>query len=111
MAYLFTPPNLTSGIDTAVISTATSVPAFAIGTLIFAFMVVLIGGSSSQYKRNGYADIPLWSLFASLSCLMLSLIMTIKEGLITLEVLGIVLAITIITGFWYFMSSARNELT
>lgn len=107
---LYTPPNLTGGIDDAILDTAASVPALPIGLLVFTFFTVLVGGSSMQNRRTGYADIPLWSLLASVSILLLSLIMTMKKGLIDGSVLGIVVAITIITGLWYFMSNGRNQV-
>ena len=45
MAYLFTPPNLSSGVDDAIIDVASSVTAFPIMILVFVYFVVLLGGS------------------------------------------------------------------
>ena len=107
---LYNLTNMSSGIDDTLIGLVSQVPAFAIGILIFVFFVVLIGGTSSQIRRVGYADYPMWTLLASCSILLLSLIMTIKEGLISLSTLGIVVAITLLSGFWFFMSKGRNEI-
>ena len=106
---LYNQPNLTSGIDDAIVSTAQSVPAFPIMILFFIYFMVLIGGSSSQKRRTGSADIPFWNVLASLSVLLISLIMTIGVGMIDLTTLGIVVAITIMSGLWFFLSKARGE--
>jgi hypothetical protein len=109
MTYIYTQPNLTSGIDDALVDIATAVPAFSIGTLFFVYFTILLGGIFSQDKRQGYADVAMWNLLASVSTFLVSLLMTIKEGIIAGWVLGVVVAITILSGFWYFMGSGRNE--
>jgi len=110
MGYLYTPPNLTSGVDDALFSIAGSTQAFPIGILLFVFIIVVWGGSTSQKNKIGYADYPMWFLLASLSCLLLSLVMTMRTGLITLSTLGIVIALNILTSFWFFMSKAKGEM-
>jgi hypothetical protein len=107
---LYDTPNLTAGIDDALISTAQQVPALPIGILIFTFLVVLLGGTSTQQRRQSYSDFPFWALMASVSCLLLSLIMTMKEGMLGLDILGVVIALNIMTGFWFFLSKGRNEV-
>lgn len=106
---IYEQPNMTGGIDNTLIEIAHSVPAFPIGLLIFVYITVLLGGTAAQTRRTGSADYPLWALLASLSIFLLALIMTIKVGLIDLTVLGIIIAINILTGFWFFMSKGRNE--
>ena len=110
MAYLYNQPNLTSGIDDALISMAQNVPALPIGILLFVFFTVLLGGTASQTRRQGYADFPMWALLASVSCLLISLVMTMREGLISLATLGIVVALNILTAFWFFMSKGKGEI-
>lgn len=107
--YIFQQPNLTSGLDDAVIEVATIVPAFPIMTLFFTFFFVLIGGITSQNKRVGYADTPMWALMASLSILLEALLMTIKP-ILPAWVLGVVVALNILCGFWYFMSHGKGEM-
>jgi len=107
--YVYNQPNLTGGIDDALIDVATAVPAFPIGLLIFVYITVLFGGTSTQKNKTGYADWAMWNLFASLSTFLLSLIMTMRTGLINVITLGIVVAITLLSGLWYFMSGGRNE--
>ena len=113
MSYLFSPPNLTSGIDDALISTGHAVPIFPIMIMVFVYMLVLIGGSNNQKRRTGNADYPYWFLLAGLTTFMLSLIFTLPNALngsmIDLTVLGIVVAITILSAVWYFLSSVRGE--
>ena len=109
MAYLFTPPNLSAGIDDAIVETATAVPMFPIMILVFTYLLVLIGGSSNQKKRIGTADYPFWFVLSGLSTTLLSLIFTMVGGIINLAVLGIVVSLTILSAFWFFLSNARGE--
>ena len=106
---LFQQPNLTAGLDDALITTAQNVPAFPIMILVFAFFVVLIGGASSQKKRTGTADIPFWSALAGLSITFLALMMTVGEGLIDLLTLGVVIGVTVLCGLWFFLSKTKGE--
>jgi len=106
---LYDQPNLTSGIDQALITTAQSVPAFPIMILVFIFGVVLIGGMSSQKRRTGSSDTPFWAVLAGISTSLVSLIMTIGQGIIDIVTLGIVFAVTIMCGVWFFLSKVRGE--
>jgi hypothetical protein len=106
---LFQEPNLTGGIDDAMITTARSVPAFPIMILVFIFFVVIIGGSTSQRRRTGAADVPMWAVLAGISMTFVALIMTMGEGIIELTTLGIVVAVTILCGVWFFLSKVRGE--
>lgn len=103
-------PNLSSGIDEGIVSIATTVPVFIPMFLIFVFGVVFLGGAIAQKKRTGSMDLPMWATMASLSTLMISLFLTLREGLIHIEVLSIVVTITILSGFWLFMSKNKNEV-
>jgi len=107
---LFAPPNLTSGIDDALKSTAQSVPLFPVLILVFTFLMVLLGGSSNQRRRVGVADFPFWSVLAGTATTFLALIMTIGGGIISPTTLGIVVAVNIMTGVWFFLSKVRGEM-
>ena len=106
----YTAPNLTSGIDDAIVGTVTAVPIFTPMFLIFIFGIVLMGGIVSQKRRTGSADIPMWATIASLSTFMIALALTLKEGLIDLNILVVVVVVTIFSGFWLFTSRTRNEI-
>ena len=106
---LYNQPNLTGGMDTAIISTAQAVPSFTIMILVFVYLIVFIGGSAGQKRKGGVADIPFWALLSGLSTTMVALIMNIGAGLLSLTVLSIVISITILSGFWFFMSRGRYE--
>jgi len=107
---LYNPPNLTEGVDQTLVSLASEVPSFIIGLLLFVWGIVFIGGATSQKRRTGFTDIPLWATLASVSTLLVSLLMTLKNGLINLETLGIVVAITVFSGLWLFLSKGRGEV-
>lgn len=107
---IYTAPNLTSGIDDALISMAQSVPTFPIMTLVFVYFVVLVGGSSNQKARVGNADYPFWSVMAGLTTTFFALLMTIGTGIIDITTLSIVLAVTIMSAVWFFLSKQRGEI-
>lgn len=102
--------NLTSGVDDALISLAQNVPIFPVMLLVFIFGLVLLGGTSNQKRRTGTADFPFWSVLASLSTFIVSLLMTLGEGMIDLLTLGVVTGITIMCGLWFFLSKVRGEM-
>jgi len=106
---LYDAPNITSGLDDALFETAQSVPAFPIMILVFTFFVVLLGGSANQKKRIGRADYPFWFVLASMTTMMLTLLMTLGEGMIDIVTLGIVVGVTILSGVWFFLSKVRGE--
>ena len=110
MAYTYTQPNLTGGVDDVLIEIATTVPSFINGLLLFIFGVVFFGGVVEQKRRSGYADYPMWFVMSSLATLVVTLILTINKGLINLETLGIVVALTILSGLWFFLSRGRGEI-
>jgi len=106
---IYTQPNLTGGIDSAIVTTAQSVPAFPIMILLFVYFLVLIGGSSNQKRRTGNADFPFWATLGGLTVTFLSLIFTLVSGIISGVTLGIVIAVTILSAIWFFLSKVRGE--
>jgi hypothetical protein len=106
---IYTEPNMTGGMDTLLISLVSEIPALPIMIMVFTYLVVLMGGTSSQNRRQGYSDFPMWNLIASLSILLIALILTVTAGVINLFTLGIVVSINILSGFWFFMSRGRYE--
>jgi len=103
--------NLTLGNtpDAAIIGIASAVPIFPIMLLVFSWFMIFLGGVQRQSRKSGYADLPQWATMASLGCVLLSLIMSIKEGFITLPTLVIVFSITILSAIWMFLSRGRFE--
>lgn len=106
---LYAQPNLTSGIDDALISTAQSVPMFPIMIIVFVYIVIIMGGSSNQKRRVGVADYPFWFVLGGLAATFLALIFTLGAGLINLTVLSIIISITIMSAIWFFLSTVRGE--
>lgn len=110
LGYLYTIPNATVGTDEIVIQTVSAVPAFTPLLLFFVFFVVFLGGISRQKARTGTSDYAMWSTVASLSMMMVALIMTMVEGLIRLDWLSIVIVITIFSGVWLFLDRKQSEV-
>jgi uncharacterized membrane protein YhdT len=99
----------TDGVDATLVAVATQVPEFIYSLLFFVFMFVFLTGSGLQAVRKGFSDLPLWSTMASLSTLLVALILSIKEGVINIEVLLIILSVTIFSGLWLFLSKLRGD--
>lgn len=110
MPYLYDAPNNTSGMDTILVDTVTAMPAFAPLLLLMVFFVVFLGGISRQKLRTGTADYSMWCIIASLSTLMLSLILTTITGILRLDWLIIIVAITILSGVWFFFDRRASEV-
>ncbi len=107
---LYTLPNGTVGMDSILKNTITSVPGFPALILLFTFFVVLLGGIMRQKLRSGTADYPLWATIASISTLIISLIMSTTIGIIRLDWLVIVVVITIFSGVWLFLDKRSSEV-
>ncbi|KYK20690.1 hypothetical protein AYK24_09875 [Thermoplasmatales archaeon SG8-52-4] len=110
MPYTYELPNMTEGIDEALVDTVSAVPVFTPLLLLFIFLIVLIGGAVKQKFRTGTADVPMWMTLASIVTLIISLILTLRSGLIQGEVVAIVIAMTILSGAWLFFDRNRNEI-
>lgn len=108
MTYLYNFPNATQP-DNILIQTATELPSLIPGFLLFIFFVVFLGGVSRQKSKTGTADYPMWAVVASLSILMLTLIMGMITGLVNVEWTSIVIVITIFCGVWLFLDRKINE--
>lgn len=110
MAYLYNLPNATSGADTILVETVRVVPSFTSLLLAFVFFVVFLGGIARQKARSGTADYPMWSVVASLSMFLVSLILTMTSGLLSLDILVVVVVITIFSAVWFFLDRKSSEM-
>ena len=90
MSYLYDLPNSTAGIDAIAIQTFASFPWMTPLILVFVFFTVFLGGITRQKLRTGTADYPAWSVIASLSILIISLLFSVTAGFIRLDWLIIV---------------------
>lgn len=106
---LYDTPNLTTGIDQAIVDIAGTVPIFTPLFLVFVYFTILFSGMNAERKRRGSSDMAMWSTVASLSIFIISLALTLTAGLIDLLTLSVVASITIISGVWLFFSRNRNE--
>lgn len=107
---IYTVPNATAGIDKAIIGIATNVPVFIPMLLVFVWIIVFLGGSNAQRKRGGTSDMPMWSVMASLSVLMISLLLSVQEGLMSLDILGMIVGLNILCGIWLFFDKRGSEV-
>ena len=107
---LYTLPNGTTSFDEILVDTITAVPGFTPMILVFVFFVVWLGGIARQKLRTGTSDYAMWCVVASLSTFMVTLIMTIIEGLIKIDWLVVVIVVNIFAGFWLFASRRASEI-
>lgn len=108
--YLYNLPNATEGLDSIVVQTATAVSSFVPLLLLFIYLVIFIGGVIRQKRRIGTADYAMWSTISSITTFFVSLILTLGEGLMSLEWLVTVIVITIFSGIWLFLDHKASEI-
>jgi len=106
---LYNVPNISDGVDNFMVDLVAEVPIFTPMFLLFVFGLVLIGGATSQKRRTGTVDLPMWSVLASLSTFMISLPLTLLGGLIDIFTLSIVVSVTLMSGIWLFLDKNRRE--
>jgi len=110
MAYTYNLPNGSAGFDNSIAGIATIVPAFIPLTLLFVYCVILLGGITSQKRRLGTADVPMWSTIAGIATLMIALPMSLITGVISSFVLTIVVLVPILSAVWLFLDNNKNEV-
>jgi hypothetical protein len=108
--YLYNLPNETSGFDNILLQIASTIPPFIPLILFFVWAFVFLGGVGAQSRRMGSADYPMWSVIASISTLLVSLILSVTAGFIRLEWLAIVITITIFSSIWFFLDRKYTEI-
>lgn len=107
---LYNAPNLSAGLDEAIIGTVQAIPIFTPMLLFFVWGVVFLGGMTAQKRTTGSGDMPMWMTIAMISTLFISLSMTLASGLIQIQTISIVAIITIFSGLWLFMDRNRREV-
>lgn len=110
MPHLYNLPNSTGGADTILVDTVNVVPIYIPMLLVFTFFVVFLGGIARQKGRSGFADYPMWSIIASISTLIIALILTLQAGLIDILSLTIVVLVNIGSALWFFLERRSGEI-
>lgn len=110
MANTYIIPNITTGLDDNLVQIVAQVGTLVPGLLMFVFFLIFLGGAATQSARKGYADYPMWSMMASISTLMITLLLTVTSGLVAAWVLFTVIGLTILCSVWYFFSKGRGEI-
>lgn len=110
MAYLYNLPNNTTNLDQVLVQTVSAVPGLTPLLMAFVFFVVLLGGSGLEKLRRGTADYAMWSVVASMSMLMVTIMMTVISGIVRLEWFVTAIVITIFCGIWLFLSKRFGEV-
>jgi len=108
--YLYTLPNNTTNMNQIVVDTISVIPELSPLILFLVFCIVAIGGISRQRWKTGRADSILWLTLASISTLIVTLIMSVVAGVINLLTLSIVISLTILFGVWFFLDRKASEI-
>lgn len=113
MSNLIAPPNYTlfnatGGMDDVLVSVGTSIPPFIPFLLVFVWVIVFAGGSAAQNTRTGRSDSPVWAVMASLATFLVSLVLSIKSGVISPLILSMTVGITILSAIWLFLTKDRE---
>lgn len=103
-------PNYTTGIDSAITGTIGQINGFAPMFLFFVFAVIFISGMTSQKRRSGFSDMPMWATLSGIATSMIALAMSLAQNMITTTTLVVVIVITIVSGLWLFLSRNKNEV-
>jgi hypothetical protein len=109
MAYIYDFPNATTP-DTFVPQLITEVPIISSGLLTLVFFVVFLGGISRQKAKGFQADYPMWGTVAGISTFLVSLIMGVSSGFVSLTTTVVILVITLGFGLWLFLDKRSNEV-
>ena len=108
MTYTYAEPNFTSsGLDEILTDIGSSVSIFIPMVLVFIFSVIFITGYRRQKRETGFGDAPLWATLAGISTTMIALLMSLATDMITLSILSVTVAVTIVCGIWLFFSRDR----
>lgn len=102
-------PNGTTP-DTVVSQLIAEVPVLSSGLLILVFFTVFLGGIARQKAKGQQADYPMWGTVAGISSFLVSLIMGVASGFISLTTTVITLVVTLGFGLWLFLDKRSNEV-
>lgn len=109
MAYLYTFPNGTTP-DVIIPQTIAQVPVISTGLLVLVFFAVFLGGIARQKAKGYQADYAMWGTVAGISTFLVTLIMGVSSGFISLTTTVVVLVVTLGFGLWLFLDKRANEV-
>lgn len=110
MSYTYEMPNMSGGFDNTLVELNNEVGVFVPFTLLFVFFLIFLGGITRQKAKSGYADVPLWSTLASMGTLLVTLAMSLADGLINNLTLAVVIVLTILSFIWLALGSTNREV-
>lgn len=99
--------NFTEGLDQLFFYTASQVPIFLPMVLFGLFMVVMLGGFFTQQRQTGKGDITMWMAIGGYITTGAAFILSLIEGLLSLQTVIIILVITIFLTTLYLLSRDR----
>ena len=105
----YTLPNGTAGLDDTMVGLVQAVPSFIPMMLFFIYASVFLAGYTGQKRSTGTADPALWAVLAGLSTTLVTLLLSVRQGLVQIEILSAVLGITILSTIWLFIGKGRYE--
>lgn len=70
----------------------------------FEFIIILLTGVYAQNRRIGFSNVPMWGAIAGLVTTTSAFILSAIEGVINLETIGVLIAVTIGFTLWFFLT-------
>jgi hypothetical protein len=96
--------NQSNGLEQLFIYEATQVDILIPSLLFFIFVSIMAGGYYSQQRRLGEGSLSMWSAIAGYITSILSFVLFLYNGLISLNTVIIIMAITFLCTIWFLLS-------
>lgn len=108
----FTFPNGSLGFDDTLVGIVQSSPEmskFVTILLLFVYGSIFFSGFIGQKRRTGSGDAPLWAVLSGIATFLVTIIMSMKQGLVQIETLSLVIGITVASFIWLALTRGRYE--
>ncbi|GIW67813.1 MAG: hypothetical protein KatS3mg096_708 [Candidatus Parcubacteria bacterium] len=110
MPYIYEIPTNVSTPDALIGGIVSNMPFLVPLTLFFIWFFIFFSGVNRQSSRLGQADYPFWALMASLSTLIVSLILSLTSGFINIDWLSILVVVNLLCAIWLFLDRRVTEV-
>lgn len=100
--------NTTNGLDQVLRTVQEEVSLFIPMLLIFIYVVIFITGYKKQKEESGNGDMAQWAVVSGIVTSIVALILSMGTNIISLQVLVITIAITILSAIWFISSGDKG---
>jgi hypothetical protein len=107
--WLYSLPENVTEPDVLLVKITEQVPGLVPALLFMIWAIITIGGYFTQERRIGTGHFPMWFTIGGLITTTISFILYLIPGLLNLEMVIILIAVTFGSAMWYFLAS-RSDL-